>query len=70
MYATTDKKAFQSNKNRRIVNRFECVVDVVRGGGGCGPVYRDKSTPPKKGGESSFTVTKLPSIKILCFFFM
>ena len=25
------------------------------------PVYRDKGTPPKKGGGSSFTVTKLPS---------
>ena len=24
-------------------------------------VYRDKGTPPKKGGGSSFTVTKLPS---------
>ena len=26
-----------------------------------GPLYRDKGTPPKKGGGSSFTVTKLPS---------
>ena len=25
------------------------------------PVYRDKGTPPKKGGGSSYTVTKLPS---------
>ena len=25
------------------------------------PVYRDKGIPPKKGGGSSFTVTKLPS---------
>ena len=25
------------------------------------PVYHDKGTPPKKGGRSSFTVTKLPS---------
>ena len=25
------------------------------------PVYRDKGTPAKKGGGSSFTVTKLPS---------
>ena len=25
------------------------------------PVYCDKGTPPKKGGGSSFTVTKLPS---------
>ena len=25
------------------------------------PVYRDKGTPPKKGGGSNFTVTKLPS---------
>ena len=25
------------------------------------PVYRDKGTSPKKGGGSSFTVTKLPS---------
>ena len=25
------------------------------------PVYRDKGTPSKKGGGSSFTVTKLPS---------
>ena len=24
-------------------------------------VYRDKGTPPKKGGGSSYTVTKLPS---------
>ena len=25
------------------------------------PVYHDKGTPPKKGGGSSYTVTKLPS---------
>ena len=25
------------------------------------PVYRDKGTPPKKGGGSSYTVIKLPS---------
>ena len=26
-----------------------------------GPVYHDKGSQPKKGGGSSFTVTKLPS---------
>ena len=47
-----------------------CTIDVsVLGVGGvCSlgsrcllPVYHDKGTPPKKGGGSSYTVTKLPS---------
>ena len=35
---------------------WHCIKDAMR----TKPVYRNKGTPPKKGGGSSFTVKKLP----------
>ena len=43
------------------VQKTDYGVSVVIVLQGLSPVYRDKGTPSKKGGGSSFTVTKLPS---------